>query len=117
MAESLFEYIPSVTVPPADVIANQLLTAIDREAQRRAGEHVDQWRAFWRSTEATPQEIADSMNGSAVLFFAIARANIEHVAAVAALIGKTPADFMPLECLSAPQQVTVNQDGSVTIGS
>jgi len=113
---SLFPSKPDTTIPPAKGIASGLLDSIDREASRRAGEHVDAWRAFWQSPEATPQQIADEMGVSAGLFFGIAGANITHINEVALLIGKTAADFMPAECLTTAKPVTVNPDGTVTIG-
>lgn len=97
-------------------IASGLLTAINDETSRRIGLHRDSFRAFWYSQEATPQQLCDKMGSSAWLFFAIASANVQHIAAVAQLSGKTLADFLQPEDYVPPKTVTVNNDGTVTIG-
>lgn len=113
---NIFKEKPDTAIAPAKSIAAGLLDNIEREATRRAGEHSDSWYAFWESSEATPQQIADEMGVSAALFFAIASANITHINEVAVLVGKTAADFMPAECLTTKQPVAINPDGTVTIG-
>ena len=117
MAESLFPNIPDTKPPVAESIAAGLLREVDAEAARRVGQHVDWWRAFWQSPESTPAEIAAAMGSSAGLFFGVASVNIQHIAGVAQMLGKTPVDIgVPVECLSTPVAVTVNPNGSVTIG-
>lgn len=117
MPENIFPHVPNTTPPVAESIATGLLREVEAEAARRVGQHVDWWRAFWQSTEATPDEIAAQMNGSAALFFGIASINKAHIAAVAQMLSKTPQELgVPDECLTTPREVTVNQDGSVTIG-
>ena len=118
MTESIFPTIQE-TLPPVDErIASGLLREVDAEAARRVGQHVDWWRAFWQSPEATPAEIASAMGASGALFFGIASVNMGHITAVAQMLGKTPVDIgVPAECLSTPRLVTVNPDGSVTIGA
>jgi len=97
-------------------IATGLLKSINDETSRRVGLHRDSFRAFWYSEEATPQQICDKMGSSAWLFFAIASANVQHIAAVAELSGKTLADFLKTEDYVPPKVVTINQDGTATIG-
>lgn len=114
---AIFPSIPETQPPVAETIAAGLLREIEAECARRVGQHVDWWRAFWQSPEATPDEIAESMNGSAALFFGIASVNKGHIVAVASMLGKTPEQLgVPTECLSTPREVTVNPDGSVSIG-
>lgn len=114
---SIFKTIPKTTPPVAESIAAGLLTEIDAECQRRVGQHVDWWRAFWQSTEATPQAIAASMGGSAAVFFGVASINKSHIVAVAHMLGKTTLELgVPDDCLTTPNPVTVNPDGTVTIG-
>jgi hypothetical protein len=118
MADSIFPVIPETLPPVAERIAAGLLREVEAEAARRVGQHVDWWRAFWQSDEATPDQIAAAMNGSAALFFGIASVNMGHINAVAEMLGKTPVQLgVPVECLSALRPVTVNPDGSVTIGA
>lgn len=114
---TIFPTIPETKPPVSETIAAGLLREIEAECARRVGQHVDWWRAFWQSTEATPDEIAAAMNGSAALFFGIASVNMGHIAAVSQMLGKTPVQLgVPVECLTAPRLVTANPDGSVTIG-
>ena len=118
MTESIFPAIQDTQPPVSERIASGLLREVDAEAARRVGQHVDWWRAFWQSTEATPDDIASSMGVSAGLFFGVASVNMGHIAAVAQMLGKTPVDIgVPAECLSTPRLVTVNPDGSVSIGA
>ncbi len=116
--DSIFPAIPDTRPPVSDAIAAGLLTEIDRECRRRIGQHIDWWRAFWQSSEATPQQICDSMNGSAGLFFAVASVNKAHILSVAQLLGKTPEQLgIPTECLTTPHTVTIHPDGTATIGA
>lgn len=101
----------------ANEIAVNLLRDMNNEATRRAGLHRDSFNAFWHSTEATPQQICLQMGSQAALFFAIASANVQHIAAVAQIAGKTLDDFLKPEEYIPPQTVTINQDGTATIGS
>jgi hypothetical protein len=113
----IFPVIPETAPPVAERIAADLLRDIEQECQRRIGQHCDWWRAFWQSTEATPQEICDKMNSSAGLFFGIATVNKNHILAVCQMLGKTPEELgVDPECLSTPQNVTINPDGTATIG-
>ena len=97
-------------------IANWLLMSVNEETARRVGLHRDSFRAFWYSPEATAQQLCDKMGSSAWLFFAIASANVEHIAAVAQLSGKTLADLLKAEDYVPPKTVTINQNGTATIG-
>jgi hypothetical protein len=97
-------------------IADGLLKSINDETSRRIGLHRDNFRAFWYSQEATPQQLCDKMGANAWLFFAIASANVQHIASIAQLSGKTLADFLQPEDYVPPKTVTVNNDGTVTIG-
>ena len=116
--DSIFPHIPEYTPPKSDTLAAELLRSIDQECRRRITQHVDWWRAFWESPDATPQQICDSMNGSAALFFGVASINKAHILSVCQLLGKTPQELgVPAECLTTPQTVTVHQNGSVTIGA
>jgi hypothetical protein len=116
-APAIFPVIPETRPPVAESIAAGLLREVEAEAARRVGQHIDWWRAFWQSSEATPEQIAAAMNGSAALFFGIASVNKGHIIAVAQMLGKTPEQLgVPTECLTTPREVTINPDGSVTIG-
>lgn len=100
----------------ANEIALNLLRDINNEAIRRAGLHRDSFNAFWHSTEAAPQQICQQMGPQAALFFAIAGANVQHIAVVAAIAGKTLDDFLQPSEYVPPKTVTINPDGTATIG-
>lgn len=115
---TIFPVIPETLPPVAERIAADMLRSVEVECARRVGQHVDWWTAVWESPEATPDEICAAMNGSAALFFGIASANKAQIAAVAQMLGKTTEELgVPAKCMTTPREVTVNQDGSVTIGT
>ena len=99
----------------SQAIAAALLTSINDEVSRRVALHRDSFNQFWWSTTATPQEIADKMGPAATLFFQIANANVQHIAAVAAISGKQLGDFLQPHEYIPPRAITYNQDGTVTI--
>ena len=117
MTDSFFPRIREPKRPVARQIAAGLLDEIDNECQRRVGQHCDLWRAFWQSSEATPQEIAAAMGTAAAAFFAVASINKNQIDSVAKMLGKVTAELgIPDECMTTPLPVTVNPDGSATIG-
>lgn len=117
MTDSIFPHVPETTPPVAERIAADMLRLIDAECRRRIGNHVDWWSAIWESPEATPEEIIAAMNGSAALFFTIATVNKQQIATVAQVLGKTTAELgVPDKCMGTPKTVTLNPDGTATIG-
>jgi uncharacterized protein YdbL (DUF1318 family) len=105
--------------PPRDIpkeIAATLLQAMNAEADRRAGIQRDSYNAFWHSTEATPQQIADAMGNRAGLFFALASENVTHIARAAAVVGKELGEFLQTSEYVPPVAITYHEDGTVTIG-
>ena len=117
MTESIFPEIPETKPPVAERIAADMLRLVDAECRRRIGNHADWWSAVWESKEATPSEIVAAMGTSAVLFFTIASVNKQQIATVAHVLGKTTAELgVPDKCMGTPQTVTLNPDGTATIG-
>lgn len=117
MADSIFPEIPETKPPVAETIAADMLRLVDAECRRRIGNHADWWSAVWESPEATPQEIIAAMGTSAALFFTIASVNKQQIATVAAVLKKTTAELgVPDKCMTTPQTVTLNPDGTATIG-
>ena len=117
-AGEIFPSIPETQPPVAERIAADMLRSVEAECVRRVGYHVDSWKAIWESDEATPDEICSAMNGSAAMFFGIASINKAQIAAVAQMLGKTTEELgVPAKCMTTPREVTVNSDGSVTIGA
>lgn len=117
MVDSIFPEIPETKPPVAERIAADMLRLVDAECRRRIGQHCDWWRAFWKSEEATPAEICEQMGASAALFFGIATVNKSHILAVCKMLAKTPEQLgVDPECLTTPANVTINSDGTATIG-
>jgi hypothetical protein len=117
MADSIFPEIKETLPPVAERIAADMLRLVDAECRRRIGNHADWWSAVWESTEATPEEIIAAMGTSAALFFTIASVNKQQIATVAHVLGKTTAELgVPDKCMSTPKTVTLNSDGTATIG-
>ena len=107
---------PRPTATPAQQAAAELLATVDRELSRRASEHEDGWRAFWKPAGGiTTQQIADAMSTDGALWLQLSRANLQHIATYAALVGRKLDDYLPTECQSSLHPVTVNPDGSLTI--
>jgi len=117
MVASIFPHVPETLPPVAERIAADMLRTIDEECRRRIGNHSDWWSAIWESTEATPEEIIAAMGTSAALFFTIASVNKQQIATVAQVLKKTTAELgVPDKCMGTPKTVTLNSDGTATIG-
>lgn len=116
-ADGVFQTKPIPPPTQAQMAADELLRKVQSELDRRAGEHIDGWRAFWEHPAATPQAIADAMNGDAVRWLTLARMNLEHVATYAVQVGKTLGDFIPAKYQDSPEGVTVTllDTGYITI--
>jgi len=107
---------PRPAATPAQQAAAELLSTVDSELSRRASEHEDGWRAFWEPVGGiTTEQIADAMSTDGGLWLQLSRANLEHIATYAGMIGRTLDDYLPTECQSSLHPVTVNPDGSLTI--
>ena len=101
----------------AQLAAAELLNKVNSEIARRAGEHIDGWRAIWEHPEATAAEIAQQMNGDAERFFRLAESNLQAIAAMALIVGRPVTDFVPAKYTQRPQAVTYIGNGYVRIGS
>ena len=109
---------PRPAATPAQQAAAELLATVDSELSRRALEHEDGWRAFWEPDGGvTTQQIADAMGTNGGLWLQLSRANLEHIATYAGMVGRTLDDYLPTECQSSLHPVAVNPDGSLTIGT
>ena len=117
MTESIFSQIPETMPPVAERIAADMLRLVDAECRRRVGNHSDWWSAVWESNEATPTEIITAMGTSAALFFTIASVNKQQIATVAQILGVTTLALgVPDKCMGTPETVTLNPDGTATVG-
>jgi hypothetical protein len=116
MTDGIFQTNPIPQPTQAQMAADELLRNVRSEIDRRAGQHIDGWRAFWEHPAASPQDIADAMNGDAVRWLALARLNLQHIAGYAQLIGKSLDEFVPTKYQSSPKTVTSLTNGYIQIG-
>jgi hypothetical protein len=108
---------PIPAPPQAKLAAAELIGKVNSEILRRAGEHIDGWRAFWEHPQATAAEIAAEMNGDAERFFRLSEGNLQAIAAMAAIVGRPVTDFVPIKYTTRPQTVMFIGNGYVQIGS
>jgi hypothetical protein len=69
----------------------------------------------WTSDDYTPTEFFAEAGTQAVKFMRIAGENVEHIAALAAIDGKTLHDFLDPSEYTPPRAYTVHSDGTITI--
>ena len=117
MTDGIFQTQPIPQATQAQMAADELLRKVRSEIDRRAGEHIDGWKAFWEHPQAAPQAIADAMNGDAVRWLALARLNLQHVAAYAQLLGKSLDEFVPVKYQASPVEVVTLTNGYIQIGT
>lgn len=104
--------------PPASKLAaDSIIEAINSEIKHRVEVHKIAWETLWENNRdgATPEAILEQMGTKAALMFAFSKANLEHIAACAALVGKQPTDFIAAKYLSSPRELVIHADGTVTL--
>jgi hypothetical protein len=101
----------------AQLAADSIVDAINNEITHRVAVHKTAWETLWKNERegATPEAILAAMGDKAALVFAFSRANLEHIAACAKLVGKAPTDFLPAEYWSSPREITFHKDGSASL--
>ncbi len=109
--------IPKSKPTAAELAAQSIIDSINAEIAHRVSVHKTAWETLWTNSRegATPAAILAAMGDRAGLVFAFSRANLEHIAACAALVGKQPTEFLPAEYWSTPQAITVQPAGTVTL--
>ena len=117
MTQDILTHNPIPAPSQAQLAAAELLAKVNSEIARRAGEHIDGWRAIWEHPRATAAEIATQMNGDAERFFRLSEANLQAIATMAQIVGRPVTDFVPLKYTQRPQTVTFIGNGYVQIGS
>jgi len=107
------------TPPPAreaqDDIADEFCTQINAEFGRRIEEHKRLWAVLWLNPSATPAQIVAALGPRAAGIFAASRANVQHLAACAALAGGDLASIGLADFVQPPLEVTIHPDGTVTL--
>lgn len=113
----LIDTAPPPEKPAAQLAAESIIDAINSEIKHRVAVHKTAWETLWQNDRpgATPEAILSAMGNKAALVFAFSRANLEHIAACAQLVGKTPVDFIEAKYLQTPRQIVLHADGTVTL--
>jgi len=104
----------SLVTPPIENRAKTIATQVDQSRSFTIDQLIratkNTFKNVWYNPEATPQEIFNEFGTNASIIFN------DHAAAVQCVLtikprALTPADYTP------PFEYTINQDGSVTVGS
>jgi len=106
---------PKPADPAARAAVRTIFQEVSYELQRRIALHQNLFQKVWHSTDYTPQEFFDECGAQGAKFLAIAGANVEHIAALAVIDGKTINDLMDPAEYVPPVSYSINQDGSVTL--
>lgn len=108
--------IPQNQPPVAMLRAENLMLAANQQLEARINAHRNMYSDFWDAYNATPDEIVAAMGTSATAFLAIAQESVEHIARLAAVVGKQLTDFFPAEDWQPRRELIPHEDGTVTIG-
>lgn len=106
---------PPIAIPEVRQIAINEMSFVNASLARRIEEHKARFNAFWRNYNHTPDSILAEMGSSAIIWLAVAGESIEHIARLAAIVGKDVYDFIPLDMFIPPRAFVVHPDMSVTI--
>ena len=107
---------PQPADPAARAAVRTIFQEVSYELQRRIALHQNLFQKVWgQSNEYTPQEFFDECGPQGEKFLAIAGANVEHIASLAVIDGKTLNDLIDPSEYVPPVSYSINQDGSVTL--
>lgn len=99
---------------PAQTTAEGMMESVNAELTRRIETHRRQYLAFWESA-STPDDILAAMGSAAGIVLAAAGENVDHIGRLAAIVGKTVNDFLPVEFWRPRRAFVPAQDGTVTL--
>ncbi len=97
--------------PPASLAAKRIVTRMNQAYMDMIRAHQEVFSAFWHTSNASPQEIADALMAMGVTPTSI----FQLGAGLVDLIHAAKPGTIPVERYTPPTQVDFNQDGSVTI--
>jgi hypothetical protein len=106
---------PAPDDPPARAAVRRIFSETAEELQRRIAMHQRIFPLVWSSNDYTPAEFFEEAGTQAVKFMQIAGENVEHIAALAAIDGKTLNDFLDPSEYTPPVPYTPHPDGTITI--
>lgn len=100
--------------PAAQAAATSLLAHVNAELARRVDYHAARYADFWDS-QIRPDDILAAMGKQATIMLAAAAENVEHIARLAAIVGKQVTDFLPAEQWQPRRAFQPQPDGSATL--
>lgn len=106
--------IDETTKTQAEQVAEQLLTGLNAELQKRIATHRRSYLLFWGSA-ATPDDILIALGKYAPVFLQAASENVQHIGRLAAIVGKTVTDFLPDNYWQPRRAFIVSPEGVVTL--
>jgi hypothetical protein len=111
---------PALVTPPtvdqSSQIAAALVQRVNGEMFRRVQVTEAVWNFVWNNKSATPDAIVAKLGNQAGLVFGLAQENVAHISRAAALAGQPLSAYLPAQYQTTPRTVTVNSDGTVTLG-
>lgn len=108
---------PPLIDPPARAAVRVAFASIIDELEHRIDIHRRLFRLVWNCPDYTPQEFFNECGAQGAKFLEIAGANLNHIAALALLDGKTLNDMLDPSEYTPPAPYTVHHDGTITLNS
>ncbi len=99
---------------PGRRIAREIVDTLHDEAQRRAAVHQLLFRKLWFDPDTSPESVFEELGGRGKAVLDAATANVQHIAAIAPLLGKTLADYLKPEDYTRPRDYT-ESGGIITL--
>lgn len=95
-------------------LAENLLIGLNQNLESRVRAHKDMFGAFWGSSDS-PDDILSELNavGGAGILLASASENVDHIARLAALVGKNVTDFLNEEDYVPRRKFIPTKDGVI----
>jgi hypothetical protein len=109
------DYSPEVSTP-AKKMADFMVAEFDRELRRRLNQHQVLFRRFWYTSGVDPQAVFDALGVHAALWLQLGSKDIQDIASSLSLAGQSLSDYIQLVDYSPPRVLTINPDGTVTVG-
>jgi len=109
------ELFTEISQSRAATVAAFMIKSAKEQLQIRVAVQPILYDAFWNDTQATPDEILQALGSNGTRFVAIAGENVEHIATLAAIFGKSLSDFIPNESWQPRRAFIFNEDGSASL--
>jgi hypothetical protein len=96
--------------------ADEIVGAMNAQFEQVVQTHRSGFERFWRSYAATPDEIAEELGDQGARMMVAAGASAQFIRGLAQALGLDLADYIEESDLVPPRPVTLNEDGTITIG-